>query len=180
MSDVRLVVFRHAPVTPKGVCYGRADMAVSLRHEDSAARIFEALADEQVDHLWSSPTARCQGPARVLAGLLDINLRITPEIREMDFGSWEGRTWKDIENSDFTDLREWGRDWVNRAAPGGESARDLEARTRGWLVGLEPGLHVAVAHGGTVRALRVITAGSTWAAAMAEAVGHLIPYEFCP
>jgi alpha-ribazole phosphatase len=180
MSNVRLIVFRHAPAATEGICYGRGDMPVSLPHEESGARIFKALADRRVDHLWSSPTSRCQGPARVLAGLLGTHLRIAPEIREMDFGSWEGRGWSEIENTDATTFREWGRDWVNRPAPGGESASDLEVRIRAWLLGLEPGLHVAVVHGGTVQAMRVIVAGATWAAAMGEPVGHLVPHEFWP
>jgi len=180
MSNVRLIVFRHAPAAREGICYGRADTPVALQHEESGTRIFAALADTEVDHLWSSPTSRCLGPARVIAGLLGTRLRVAPEIREMDFGSWEGRSWSEIENTDSTAFREWGMDWINRPPPGGESATDLELRTRAWLLGLAPGLHVAVAHGGTVRAMRVIVAGATWTAAMGEPVEHLVPHEFLP
>jgi alpha-ribazole phosphatase len=164
----RLVAIRHPAVAVEGTCYGRSEVALA----DPAGapdQLLAALGPQglRFDQVWSSPLARCAQPARAIADRLGLVLHIDDRLTEVDFGRWEGRTWREIEAEDPAGLATWMSRWLTEAPPGGETVAAFDARVAGWVAVLAPtASHLLVGHAGAVRALRVIVGRSTWREAM--------------
>jgi len=128
------------PLSPFGWEQMRA--AVDIRHPPWNAIV-------------SSPLRRCADFARELAAQLRLTLDIEPDLREMTFGDWEGRTITEIMRSTPQALTLFWRDPVNHPPPGGEPLPVYAARvTAAWQAVLErhAGRHVLiVGHGGMIR-----------------------------
>jgi len=165
-----LFVSRHARTSIAGVCYGHLDVPVDVEPEEAARRLRETMATSQrrPRRLWTSPSRRCLDVALAL----DPAATVDERLREMHFGSWEGRTWDSIEPE--PEFGTWARDWKRLRVPGGESAQDLDRRVAAWFEDLdEEHLHFAVAHAGVIRSLRVQIERWTWDDAMRKPVEHL-------
>lgn len=93
-----------------------------------------------------------------MACLTSGRVTVDARLREMYFGSWEGRTWAELEEQDGPALQEWMQDWTTFRAPGGESFADVVLRVASWLTDLpRDGVdHVVVAHAGSIRAAAVV------------------------
>ncbi len=103
----------------------------------------------------TSPLKRCQGFAEDLATRLDIPLEIAPDLREISFGEWDGRSVQDIDSKTPEALSLFWQDPVRHPPPGGERieafARRVEAAWR-TLLDRNTGEHVlVVCHGGVIR-----------------------------
>lgn len=61
------------------------------------------------DAVLSSPMTRCRETAQLIAAGLDLPVRIEAELREMDFGHWEGMTFHEVQDRYPDNLREWKR-----------------------------------------------------------------------
>jgi broad specificity phosphatase PhoE len=83
--------------------------------------------------------------------------RVDPLLAECDFGSWAGRTLKELAESAPDDVQAWMTD-ADAAPHGGESLSALLARVRAWLDGQAAldGTAIAVTHGGVISAAVVI------------------------
>jgi alpha-ribazole phosphatase len=160
---LELVLIRHTVVdAPPGLCYGRLDLPLAASAEADIAAVLAALPP--VGAVISSPAARCRLLAAELARRDGCPLAFAPDLRELDFGDWEGIRWDAINRAQSDP---WADDPWNRAPPGGESEARLWARVEGWWarwrapVGVE---RVAVvAHGGPLRLLRCRLAGAALA-----------------
>ena len=105
----------------------------------------------------ASPLGRARSTMELMRGAIDLpplGYTIDDRLREIGFGHWEGMTLPQMEqaNPDAFALRQadkWGA-----APPGGESYASVTLRMRDWYDSLL-GDTVAVAHGGTARALMV-------------------------
>ena len=105
----------------------------------------------------ASPLGRARSTMELMRGAIDLpphDYAIDDRLREIGFGHWEGMTLPQMEqaNPDAFALRQvdkWGA-----APPGGESYASVTLRIRDWYDSLL-GDTVAVAHGGTARALMV-------------------------
>jgi len=106
--------------------------------------------------------------ARGIANTWGIPVALSPRLREMSFGEWEGMRYDDIDRLDGVRWRAWCDDWTRASPPGGESLPDFAARIRQWTSDEPPEERtVVVTHAGVIRALRVM-AGASWDDAMAE------------
>jgi probable phosphoglycerate mutase len=93
----------------------------------------------------------------LMRGVLKLPLSgysIDDRLREIGYGEWEGSTLAEMEAKD-PDLfaRRQAEKWTV-APPGGETYVEVQARVADWYRGLKADT-VAVAHGGTARALMV-------------------------
>ena len=117
-----LHLIRHPrPAAPTGVCYGRLDVGWAEPVDAAALR---AGLPPTIERLVSSPARRCLDLARAWSPTVDID----PAWQELDFGTWEGRPWAEIDRADSDP---WAADVWHRSPPGGESYAELTARVRG-------------------------------------------------
>ena len=131
---MQLWLVRHArPMVEPGVCYGAMDIAADPQATALAAAELAATlpADTLVYH---SPLQRCELFAQYLIGLRpDLVLKPVANLREMDFGAWEGLRWDNIPKSE---LQSWTDDFANYRCGGrGDSALQLMQRVHGVLQG---------------------------------------------
>jgi broad specificity phosphatase PhoE len=106
----------------------------------------------------SSPLGRARQTMDLMRGVLKLPLpgyAIDDRLREIGYGQWEGSTLAEMQAKD-PDLfaRRQAEKWTV-APPGGETYVEVQARVADWYRGLEADT-VAVAHGGTARALMVV------------------------
>jgi alpha-ribazole phosphatase len=126
---MQLWLVRHAqPLVESGACYGATDIpadpqATALAASELAATLPKGLL---VQH---SPLQRCELLAQYLIALRpDLTLKPVPDLREMDFGAWEGQRWDDIP---AIELQHWTDDFENYRCGGtGESTLLVVARVQ--------------------------------------------------
>jgi alpha-ribazole phosphatase len=140
------------------VCYGHLDIPLA---STARADIEQTLSRvPQIDVVYSSPSQRCQALAQALAVRDGCELRTRPDLRELNFGAWEGMPWDDVPRA-LSD--EWAADPWNLAPPGGESERQLwerVARVARELLLAELARVAVVSHGGPLRHLRCLLTGA--------------------
>jgi alpha-ribazole phosphatase len=173
----RLIAVRHAPVHSSGICYGRLDVPIGP---------FDGAIDGIVartrgaDRVVTSPSTRCRALAEAIAAALGLSLAIDERLTELDFGTWEGRSWEDIERTEPANFANFMNNWLTAAPPGGETVAALERRVASALTEASSRVDTPlfITHAGVVRALRVLVNGDPWREAMLAAVPHLEPIEF--
>jgi len=157
---------RHPPVDRQGRCIGQTPIEPTEPIAISAQSVV-AKAPFVPGRLFSSDLPRCARLAEALAAHWNIQLELTPSLREMNFGDWEGRSYDDIDAMDGSRWRAWCDDWRHGTPPGGESVDDLEKRVSQWLMTHAPSAaDLLVTHAGVIRVLRVLS-GEPWEDAIA-------------
>lgn len=160
---------RHGPTHEKRVI-GWEDVPADLSDAGTIAALRRALPDQAT--VFSSDLQRAHRTARAIVPATT-DLEISPSLREMNFGAWEGLTASEIEARD-PDLSR--RFWTGDASlrpPRGESWNDVSARVDRFqehaLTG--PGPFIVVAHMGVIMTRIQQATGGT----VHEAMGHTIP-----
>lgn len=140
-----LHLIRHPkPQVAPGICYGQLE--ISAKNDKAEIERLQAALPAGLP-LWSSPAQRC----RILAEALHPQPVFDERLREMNFGQWEGRDWDAIPRDE---LDAWAADVVDFAPPGGESARQVLARSLQFLADLSVPEAVLVTHAGVIRVLQ--------------------------
>ena len=159
MSVTRLILVRHTEpdASAHGRCYGSLDVDLSPVGRSHADALGAALSSFGVHALYSSPLRRALETARLIGAHLGLEPRVRPDLRELDFGELEGRTYEEIAASEPALWRTWMETPTAVRFPGWESYADLRARVAKALEEIREqhsGSVVAlVAHGGVNRAL---------------------------
>lgn len=106
----------------------------------------------------ASPLGRARTTMELVRGVLGLpphHYGIDARLREIGYGQWEGSTLAQAQAADpELFARRQAAKWTV-AAPGGERYLDVERRVGAWYAELT-GQTIAVAHGGTARALMVL------------------------
>jgi alpha-ribazole phosphatase len=148
---MEIIFIRHTtPKIDKGVCYGQADLDVSSTFKDETTKILMQLGKQNSETVYfSSPLKRC----KKLAEKISKTIIFDDRLKELDFGDWELKKWKDI---DKNEMNVWMNDFVNIAVTNGESYMDLHSRTIQFLSEITKKNYkkaVIVTHAGVIRSL---------------------------
>lgn len=114
---------------------------------------------------------------RTALGLPAEGYALDDRLREIGYGDWEGLTLSQMQARDPVIFGERNVDKWTVAPPSGETYAELAARVAAWYSGLKTDT-VAVAHGGTMRALMVVTGVATWLQAADTPVEQGVVYVF--
>ena len=161
------------------VWHGSTDTALTARGLAQSERVasFLATTRSNASVLYSSPLQRALGTARLIAQRLEVAVRVDAELSEYDLGSWEGKSFAELqERHRFFDRLAEEPDF---APDGAESARQVSARIAGALrrIGAAHPAErvVVVSHGGALALGLNLLAGQSLRRSMANcAVSDLV------
>jgi broad specificity phosphatase PhoE/ribonuclease HI len=107
---------------------GSSDPALSETGLDQARRCADRLSRAGgIEVIVASPLRRAQQTAAVIAERLGVSVATDPDLRECDFGAWDGLTFAAVQAGWAEELSAWLAT-PSRAAPGGESLTQVARR----------------------------------------------------
>lgn len=89
------------------------------------------LSPKGIQRIISSPLDRCRETAQPLARRLDLEVEISAEVHEVDFGDWTGKTMKELDG-----LEMWQKFTTHRSGariPNGETMLQVQCRIVAFL-----------------------------------------------
>ena len=136
-TTTRLFLIRHGEtLANRQFRYiGRRDDALSETGERQATQLAEALTSLPLAAVISSPLQRARATAQAIAAPHQLAVELAPELRECDFGTWEGLSRAEVlargaEEAHILDA--WEHD-ATIAPPEGESFAALQQRVRAYV-----------------------------------------------
>ncbi|SDY51025.1 probable phosphoglycerate mutase [Modestobacter sp. DSM 44400] len=113
--------------TPERRFSGSSDLPLSELGRADAAAAAKHLAGRGIDVIVASPLQRTRQTAEAAAEVIGVPVELDRDLRELDFGAWEGLTGNEVgAKSPLAFRRWWGA--VDVRPPGGESVADVSAR----------------------------------------------------
>jgi broad specificity phosphatase PhoE len=120
---------RHPPIDERAErCIGQTDVALSPAGWAALLPLAERACRLRPDRILCSDLQRCQLLGEAIAARLVLAAEPNATWREVNFGTWENRTWSDIQATEPRVLGEWLADFDRVSPPGGESFQELQAR----------------------------------------------------
>ncbi len=119
---------RHAETDMAGAFCGHSDPPINARGQAQLLDLPAQLASYRFDAIYSSDLRRAADTATALAAAFNIPCTASRNLREIDFGSWEGLTWSEIEGKDADYADRWLKSFPNLPAPHGEPFATFECR----------------------------------------------------
>lgn len=137
---------------------GWTESPLSKKGLKQAEKTGQWLAEKKIDALYASDLSRASHTAQIIGASFLLKPVISPLLREINFGRWEGLTYDDIMGAWPSEITSWLDDPFLRSAPGGETVAEVGQRMLSFveeLLGRYPGDQgiVVVSHGGSIRAL---------------------------
>jgi len=171
-----------------GRLQGTRDIPLNDLGRKQAADAGSILADlfardgrsEQSLAFVASPLGRARSTMELVRGALELppaDYSIDNRLREIGYGDWEGSTLRQMQASDPEVFAKRQADKWTVPPPGGESYAAVQIRMRDWYDSLLVDT-VAVAHGGTARALMVALGIETSASAADLTIEQGVVYVF--
>lgn len=172
--NLQLDMLRHGETCGGGGFRGRLDDELSER---GWRQLREATAQAGPwQRIISSPLRRCAAFASQLALQRNVPFELEPQLRELDFGDWEGMTAADLMTHYSEDLARFWNDPYVFTPPQGEPVADFEMRVLtalGRLTDRYSGQRVLlVTHAGVMRLLLARARGLPRAKLLQVEVAH--------
>lgn len=148
----KLILIRHGETVHNvdGIAQGWNDSALSPRGEQQVAALARRIATMQIDAIYSSTLNRALSTARAIADLTNHDITTSDDLREMNYGGWEGKSFLDVRKNDEETYRRWIDDG-DVPCPNGESHNDVRRRIESAVAAMRGRHIVAVSHGTAIR-----------------------------
>jgi len=147
---------------------GRADRPLNATGQLQAAAVAQRLASEPLEAIYSSDLARAMATAQAIAARHHLTVTLEPRLREISYGTWEGRTMAEIAQRYPSTLEAWRHGGYVPEEMGGEPEPAVASRVSALLEELanRPSEEriALVSHGACLRVLIALLAGGEAAA----------------
>ncbi|HQS44931.1 MAG: hypothetical protein B7Y12_01225 [Rhizobiales bacterium 24-66-13] len=109
---------------------GRHDLPLTPTGREQARRLGTFLASRpKIDAIYTSPLSRCIDTGVAIATATSVKATAIPELADIDYGEWTGKTHEEVERADPERYALWWRQPQLVRPPKGDSLQDLVART---------------------------------------------------
>jgi broad specificity phosphatase PhoE len=158
-----VLFIRHAEIDMAGAFCGHSNPPINARGRKQIQQLVDELNDEEINCVFTSDLERAVSTADTLAETLRVPCIKRPNLREINFGSWEGLTWQQIQERDETYARRWTEAYPNLPAPGGESFANFQTRVIAEVTEILNTIDrhhgAVVTHGGVMRVVLQVMCG---------------------
>ena len=159
MKKRQIFLARHGTTGERyqGRFVGSTDVPLAAEGEVESRELAQRIGTRfQPDECWCSPLQRTRQTAAIVSETLGgITVTCVEELREIDFGRWEGLSFNEMAANDPDLVAEWTANPENFKFPGGEKIAEFRARVRSVakrFAAMDDDVLV-IAHGGVIRAM---------------------------
>ena len=145
-----LLIVRHGETdwNAEGKLQGHTDRPLNDYGRRQARALADRLADEPIDALYASDLSRARETAEILGEKLGLDVAVDPDLREKNWGNWEGLTPDERLHVEFE-------------GETSQAHRERTLRAVERIVDRHPGGRVVVVtHGGSLRRLQAAVTGA--------------------
>ena len=158
-----MLFIRHAETDMAGTFCGHSDPPINGAGRAQIAKLLDALRGEDISVVYTSDLQRAVATGQAIAEFFGVPCVSRRGLREIDFGTWDGLTWQQIEAVDPAYAQRWLDEFPNLPAPQGEGVEEFEARVQAEVDYLQrqcdTGSIAIVTHAGVMRCvLRTVCA----------------------
>ena len=133
---------------------GSTDTPLTPAGKAQARKLGVRLKQIPAHRVLSSPSRRALDTVGPVVEGTGLSIEVDEELREIDFGEWEGLSFGEIERKDPDMVTEWARGDMDFRFPGGERLSAFGERVRGAgerLMTFPEEKILVVTHGGVIR-----------------------------
>jgi len=156
---INLYLIRHGETdfNKSGVFFGNMDVGLNHIGKKQSKELETVMDNIELDIIISSPLKRCIETAQGIASRKGLLINIVDELREMNFGLWEGCYYDDVARLYPDEWKMGMEDWRDMHPTEGECFRDFYSRVSNALktiIESYDGKKVAlITHGGCMRVI---------------------------
>jgi alpha-ribazole phosphatase len=179
----KILFIRHAETDMAGTFCGHSNPPLNMRGRAQLSELLRTLNAEPIVEVYTSDLLRAQETADVIAENRAIKCHLRPALREINFGQWEGLTWREIEQGHSVYAQRWVAEYPELSAPDGESVSEFERRILAEVnlltMKAKKGCIAVVTHGGVLRTIlcRLLGRSEENAWELASSYCSIIRYE---
>lgn len=154
---IKLILVRHGITicNEGGALSGLTDSILSEKGKSQANKIAEYLKDEDIDKIYATPFSRTKDTIKKLAEIKNIQIEETRKLNEINFGDFEGLSFKIIEEKYPEEVEKMIREGFEYKYPNGESSKDTFIRVKNEMKKIinnnDNSTVLICSHGGTIR-----------------------------
>ena len=154
-----IIIIRHGETewNKTGRFQGHSDVPLSAEGRAQAAMLGKNLAVDHVDMIYASDLTRAMETAAPLAQRFGLEVISDPQLRELNFGAWEGRNFNDVNAENPNAMKNFYTDPEQADIPESEPFPEFQRRIAGRvreIVAQERGKRIViVSHGASIRIL---------------------------
>src|SRR6187431_2471417 len=110
-SKKRVLLMRHGAteLTSSRRFVGASDLELSAAGRQQAAAMREVVLSHRPQTCLCSPMRRCMETMEIVIGGTGMAPEVHPDLREIDFGTWERRSFAEISEIDPEGVQRWLR-----------------------------------------------------------------------
>jgi probable phosphoglycerate mutase len=149
----QLILVRHGETLHNvaGIAQGWNDSALSDKGREQIRTLADRLHTYAPTAIYSSPLGRALSTAEVIANATGLNVVTLDDLREMNYGAWEGRSFLDVRREYEDVYQRWINDETCPCPDGGESHADVRARLDRAFATMSSERPIVVTHGTAIR-----------------------------
>ena len=154
-----IIIIRHGETewNKTGRFQGHSDVPLSAEGRAQAAMLGKNLAVDHVDMIYASDLTRAMETAAPLAQRFGLEVISDPQLRELNFGAWEGRNFNDVNAENPNAMKNFYTDPERANIPESEPFPEFQRRIAGRvreIIARERGKRIViVSHGASIRIL---------------------------
>lgn len=112
-----------------GKTQGHGNSDLTAKGIEQAELLANSMIKYPIDYIYSSDLGRAYQTAEIIGNKLNVEVQKTEALREMNFGTWEGRLISDIMEENPTLYKQWRNEPHLARIPQGETLDMIKKRT---------------------------------------------------
>lgn len=128
MTEIVLVRHGETEWNVEEVFRGRTDVELNETGIKQAKLLAQSLSETRIEAVYASPLKRARKTAEIISGHHHLDVKIAPELIDMDFGPWQGLSRHEVSQKYPALYTEWANHPDKVKLPSGETLDDVRER----------------------------------------------------